>query len=43
MAVFGGATGEETIVLREHGAPFGGDSSRSIREDNLLAKGVALW
>ena len=30
------------MVLREYEAPSGGDSSRSIREDSLLAKGVAL-
>ena len=42
IAVFGGARGEETSVLRERGAPLGGDSSLSSREDSLLAKGVAL-
>ena len=29
-------------MLKERGAPLAGDSSRSSREDNLLAKGVAL-
>ena len=41
-AVFGGAKGEETRVLRERGAPLGGDSSRSRREESLLAIGVTL-
>lgn len=30
------------MVLREFGAPLAGDSSRSIREDSLFARGVAL-
>lgn len=42
MTVFGGARGEETRALRERGAPLAGDSSRSSREDSLLANGVAL-
>lgn len=29
-------------MLRERGAPLAGDSSRSIREESLLANGVAL-
>lgn len=41
IAVFGGAR-EDTRVSREREAPLGGDSSRSSRDDSLLAKGVAL-
>lgn len=40
--MFGGARGEETMVFSERRAPLAGDSSRSIREDSLLAKGVVL-
>ena len=30
------------MVFSERRAPLAGDSSRSIKEDSLLAKGVAL-
>ena len=38
--VFGGGTGEETRASIFGGVPLGGDSSRSSKDDSLLAAGV---
>ena len=42
IAVFGGATGDETRESMLNWTPSGGDSSRSSREESLLVRGVAL-
>ena len=42
IAVFGGATGEETSASILRGVPSCGDSSRSKTEESWFADGIAL-